>query len=145
MTPMLERDIQRNILLQFGREPDATIWRNNTGKLFEEWITHEHLRRMISLVTAGDAQGMIKLAGALLSAKRRVVQFGLCEGSSDIIGVVAAHGHGVFLAAEVKRVGKQPTKGQQQFLNIVNNRGGVAGCVHSTEEFQLLLDKARSL
>lgn len=61
----------------------------------------------------------------------RWVTGGLCEGSSDLIGITP---DGRFLAIEVKVKGKRPTKAQTRFIDIVRKHGGVAGVAHSVQE-----------
>lgn len=60
--------------------------------------------------------------GKLQDARGRWVDFGLCVGSSDLIGWY----HGRFLAIEVKRPGKSATRHQENFIDAVNNAGGIA-------------------
>lgn len=55
------------------------------------------------------------------------------NGISDIIGFLS---NGKFLAIEVKRLGKEPTPIQEEFLDAVNTAGGVAFCAHSIDEVQ---------
>ena len=55
-------------------------------------------------------------------ANERYVRYGLCVGSSDIIGMY----QGRFLAVEVKQPKKKPTQEQQRFINTVNENGGIA-------------------
>lgn len=51
----------------------------------------------------------------------RYIRYGLCVGSSDLIGMY----NGRFLAVEVKQPNKKPTKAQETFLKIVNENGGI--------------------
>lgn len=60
-----------------------------------------------------------------------VIRFGLAVGSSDLIGWTLT---GKFLAIEVKRPGKNPTKEQQNFLDAVTKAGGVAGVARCVED-----------
>lgn len=71
--------------------------------------------------------------GVLKRDARGAVRFGLCPGSSDLIGWTP---RGRFLAVEVKRPGKKPTKQQVQFIGSVRQHGGVGFWVDSLEEFQ---------
>lgn len=69
--------------------------------------------------------------GALMDNKGRLVQFGLCKGSSDIIAV----GHnGVFIAIEVKGPGGKVRPEQQTFIDNIRRMGGRAGVARSAEE-----------
>lgn len=141
-----EAKIQHAILLDIGRDQNVTLYRNNTGRLREEWITIEHLKRMLSMVSGCELRELSRLITSLINAPSRWITYGLCVGSSDIIGIVTAQsGAGIFLALEVKRHGKQPTKEQQMFIDLVNRRGGVADCVHSVAEARAAVSRARAL
>ncbi len=158
-----EVEIQSAILERFGREPDVTLWRNNTGVAKSEVVTRAHLERIIAMVAHGKNSTPIGVLGALnaiqsivkslLVETPRFTRYGLCVGSSDIIGIVqreytepgSTQIHGVFFALEVKRLGKNPTKEQQQFLDLVNRRGGVGACVRSEEEAEAAINRARAL
>ena len=73
----------------------------------------------------------------------RYIRTGLCPGSADLIGMrtvqVGDAEVGQFVAIEVKLPGKSPTKIQRDFLAMVLDQGGLAGCVHSVEEAETLL------
>jgi len=70
----------------------------------------------------------------------RWVEFGLCKGSSDLIGMMP---DGRFLAVECKIGAAVPRQNQIDFINLVNERGGVAGVVYSVEGFTALIRNAR--
>ena len=69
----------------------------------------------------------------------RRVQYGLCPGSSDLIGWRVAtitpdmigRRVAIFMAVEVKQPGRHPTKEQRNFLSAVKHAGGIALTVHS--------------
>lgn len=61
--------------------------------------------------------------GGLYDRTGRFVKYGLCTGSSDLIGVLP---DGKFLAIEVKLPGKKPTEAQIKFLDWIKEKGGVA-------------------
>lgn len=75
--------------------------------------------------------------GSLQAKNGRWVQFGLCKGSSDLIGWRVSDGK--FVALEVKRPGKSPTKEQTNFIDNVLSAGGIAGVVTSIEDLKNLL------
>ena len=85
--------------------------------------------------------------GALKDKNDRLVRYGLCKGSSDIIGIrpvritpeMVNEIIGQFVAVEVKVPGKRATDDQQQFLQAVRGHGGLAGVAHSEEEVADLL------
>lgn len=62
--------------------------------------------------------------GALKDQSGRLVRYGLCKGSSDIIGVCV---DGTFLAVEVKTPTGRVSPDQVRFLDAVRARGGRAG------------------
>jgi hypothetical protein len=68
----------------------------------------------------------------------RRTRYGLCVGSSDLIGIY----RGKFLAVEVKRPGGKATREQLYFLDIIRRNGGIAGIVHSAEEALKLIGAA---
>lgn len=84
--------------------------------------------------------------GALKNSDGRWVQFGLCEGSADLIGWMP---DGRFLAVETKAPGQRTAPKrlamQLDFLAAVNKAGGVGFMPHSLDEailfFRMGLDK----
>lgn len=68
----------------------------------------------------------------------RYIRYGLCVGSSDIIGIYK----GRFLALEVKRKRKKPTTEQINFLDVVKKNGGIAGVVTCPEDVRNFLSDA---
>lgn len=94
--------------------------------------------------TAGCWVGKIihKDAETITLKNYRMIKAGLCEGSSDIIGVVpititedmVGQTVGVFLADEVKTPTGRPTKEQLRFIKAVRQAGGIAGIARSVEE-----------
>lgn len=63
------------------------------------------------------------------------VRAGLCNGSSDLIGLYK----GRFLAIEIKRPGKKLSKDQENFINRVNENGGIAFICDDAKNFKELL------
>jgi hypothetical protein len=92
--------------------------------------------------TGWTGQRFQQLPGKLILLNPRPLRAGLCTGSSDLIGwtplqitqEMVGSTLAVFTAVEVKRLGKDPTEEQEDFLNAVHNAGGIALCCHSTEE-----------
>lgn len=62
--------------------------------------------------------------GAYRTPQGRLIRYGLCKGSADIIGVCS---DGTFLAVECKTATGRTTPEQERFLTAVNRRGGRAG------------------
>ena len=84
--------------------------------------------------------------GALLDMQGRLVKFGLCKGSSDLIGFrsititpdMVGQKIAVFSAIEVKDKGKA-TVDQKNFINIINNAGGYAGVAKNVNDAKKIL------
>lgn len=80
--------------------------------------------------------------GALKDAMGRLVRFGLCVGSSDLIGWkpvtitqdMVGQEVAVFTALEVKKPRGRPTEKQEYFIGRVKGDGGYAGIVRSLAE-----------
>ena len=69
--------------------------------------------------------------GQLPDANGRPIKFGLCVGSSDIIGIAP---DGRFLAVECKTAIGQPTDAQVRFIDAVRAKGGRAGIARSADD-----------
>jgi hypothetical protein len=59
------------------------------------------------------------------------------DGMSDILGQLR---DGRLFAIEVKRPGKKPTELQQEFIDMVNNNGGVANWVDNLMDAMQLIE-----
>ena len=87
-------------------------------------------RCMMALSKAG-ALVWRQNVGVLPDRRGIPVHFGLCKGSSDIIGICP---DGKFLAVEVKTATGKPTDAQLLFIDAVRARGGRAGIARSPED-----------
>ena len=113
-----EQTIQQNIRLALGTRPDLRLFRNNTG-------------------TLKDQHG-------------RPVQFGLCKGSADLIGWrtvtitpdMVGQQVAVFTSIEVKTPTGKLRPEQQQWLNVVQANGGIAGVARSVMDALQILGQA---
>ena len=74
--------------------------------------------------------------GVLKNAAGIPIKFGLCVGSSDLIGLTPT---GRFLAVEIKTCKGRATPEQLRFIEAVRSRGGVAGIARSPAEALALL------
>ena len=91
--------------------------------------------------------------GALLDQQARFVRFGLCKGSSDLIGLRALEitpelvGQRLaqFVALEVKTAQGVLSQEQRAFLRLVKDLGGVAAVCRSVEEAEQLLGTPRQV
>jgi hypothetical protein len=124
---MSESDIQKRVRLALGREPDCVVWRNNVG------------------------------VAQFFSEQVQRVEYGLCEGSADLIGITSlvvtpemvGKKLGRFTALELKRVGARTEKGraekQRLFRELVLKLGGHAEVVYGELEAIEALKKARTV
>ncbi len=88
------------------------------------------------LCAAHASQGRIfrNNTGSVVTQDGRFITFGLCVGSSDLIGwteieitpEMVGQKLAVFTAVEVKKKGKKPSKEQLNFIRIVSEAGGIA-------------------
>jgi hypothetical protein len=69
----------------------------------------------------------------------RPVRYGLANGSSDLIGIVA----GRFVALEVKTLTGRASDEQNLFLNLVRQKGGFACVVRSVDDALSAIDRCR--
>lgn len=77
-----------------------------------------------------------------------VIVYGLCSGSSDLIGWVSrtvtadmvGQKVAIFTALEVKKAGRYADKDQRNFIRVVKEAGGIADVVRSVEEAKGVVD-----
>jgi len=74
-------------------------------------------------------------SGMLRDANGTPVRYGLCVGSSDLIGIYK----GRFIAIEVKQPNKKPTSEQVNFIRIVRENGGLADVLTSERDCENFL------
>lgn len=95
---------------------------------------------------AGPARLWRNNTGALKDAQGRLVRYGLCPGSSDLIGLRTriiteadlGHRFAQFVAIEVKDRGRL-TPEQERFIAMVQQAGGLAGVARSPEDARAIL------
>ena len=73
--------------------------------------------------------------GVLKNAAGIPIKFGLCVGSSDLIGLY----RGRFLAVEIKTPTGKATPEQLRFIEAVKRHGGIAGIARSPADAVALL------
>jgi len=74
--------------------------------------------------------------GAAENPNGQKVYYGVGRpGGSDLLGIY----HGTFLAMEVKKPGKKPSKNQATFMKNIKLHGGIAGVVRCKEDVYNLL------
>lgn len=76
--------------------------------------------------------------GTAFTRTGAMIRFGLCVGSSDLIGIAPG---GKFIAFEVKTDTGRPTIEQKRFINAVIAAGGIAGIVRSPAEALALINR----
>lgn len=69
------------------------------------------------------------------------LKFGLAKGASDLLAIVKPNGR--WLALEVKSESGRLRPEQRNFLDMVNNMGGIGRCVRSKEEARAAAEEAR--
>lgn len=96
----------------------------------------------------GDVRLFRNNVGRLKTKDGRWVQYGLCPGSSDLIGwkmvTIPKEWVGekipIFVAIECKSEHGRLTTEQNNFLNLVMDCGGIAGMVRTLEEARQVLN-----
>lgn len=114
------------ILARHGSRPDLVLWTNPTGK---GWVGPVRRRR-------NDGCLVLQPGAAR-------VEFGLCIGSSDLVGIVG-QGHetleaGRFIALEIKANGDTLQDHQRRWLDLVIELGGLAAVVRSVDDVDRVL------
>ena len=116
-------------------------------KIFNVLSNEAYVQNKIRLaVGSGSVRLFRNNTGALLDMQGRLVKFGLCKGSSDLIGFksvtitpdMVGQKVAVFSAIEVKDKGKA-TVDQKHFINIINEAGGYAGVAKSVDDAKKIL------
>lgn len=115
---MSEVDIMRRIQVKLSTV-GARLFRNNTGLAWQGKVQRFPETRYIE-VHPSD----------IIIRNARPVHFGLCDGSSDLIGWTK---DGRFLAIETKKNTKA-TQEQTNFIGAVNWSGGIGMIAHSPDE-----------
>lgn len=100
--------------------------------------TEKTIQNEIMLAVGASPRGRVwrNNTGMLPDRFGAMVRYGLCVGSSDLIGIW----DGRFLAVEVKKPGKKASKEQEAFLGIVRKFGGIAFVAHSAAEAMAQLE-----
>ena len=116
-------------------------------KIFNVLSNEAYVQNKIRLaIWSGDVRLFRNNTGALLDMQGRLVKFGLCKGSSDLIGFrsititpdMVGQKIAVFSAIEVKDKGNA-TVDQKNFINIINNAGGYAGVAKNVNDAKKIL------
>jgi hypothetical protein len=111
-------------------------------------MTEQQIQQQIRLaLSRGPTRLWRNNTGTLYDRQGRPVQFGLCKGSSDLIGlrsVTIGPEHvgqrlAVFAAVEVKSSTGRATPEQLAFIELVQGMGGLAGVARSVRDAAGLL------
>jgi hypothetical protein len=106
-------------------------------------LSEQRIQQEIRLaISHGDTKVFRNNTGTLRDQHGRPVQFGLCKGSADLIGwrtvtvtpEMVGQRIAVFLSIEVKTPTGRPRPEQQQWLDVVQAAGGIAGVARSVED-----------
>ena len=122
---MNEKEVEKKLILH-ASQVGSTVFKNNVGMAFKE-----------------------------INGKKYPIHFGLCEGSSDLIGwtpiVITPDMVGkkvaLFTAVEVKldKNGKyRATEKQKNFITAVISAGGLATIADCNEDFDKMLDNFKN-
>jgi len=111
--------------------------------------SEQYIQQSIRLAvgTHPDVRLFRNNCGSCIADNGRRVTFGLCPGSSDLIGFrsvtitpnMVGQQLAVFTAVEVKAAKGRPTEQQQKFLALVERHGGIAGIARSVDEARAVL------
>ena len=111
------------ILAEHGARPDLRLWRNPTG------------RAWAGSVKKRQPNGCMVLHPGAVN-----VEFGLCIGSADIVGIQNETGR--FIALEVKAGRDTLSEQQRRWLELIEEFGGIAAVVSSVEDVDRVLGQA---
>lgn len=119
---MKENNIQKRIMLTVSKL-GTRIFRNNVG-------------------TAWNGKNYATKDGKRVIENAQLIRFGLCKGSSDLIGYTSktitpdmvGQKVAVFTAIEVKKKGGKQSPEQINFIKRLNDAGGFGGFAYSEAE-----------
>lgn len=113
-------------------------WRNNVGT---GWVGRS--TRITKPTTVFLEPGDVVVRNA------RPLKSGLCEGSSDVIGItpvfitpeMAGKTLGVFTAIEIKTKKGKPSEKQTNYIKMVKAHGGYAGVARCNEDVDEIIER----
>ncbi len=119
---MKETNVQRSIMMAVSRL-GTRIFRNNVG-------------------TAWNGKNYATKDGKRVIENAQLIRFGLCKGSSDLIGYTSktvtpdmvGKKVALFTAIEVKKKGGKESPEQKNFIKRLNDAGGLGGFAYSEAE-----------
>tara|TARA_E500000331_G_C17135006_1_gene660016 strand:+ start:653 stop:1051 length:399 start_codon:yes stop_codon:yes gene_type:complete len=111
-------------------------------------ISEQAIQQRIRIgLSRGETRLFRNNTGALKDQNGRLVHFGLCKGSPDLVGFrsvkitpeMVGQTVAVFTAIEVKTPKGKPTPLQERFLKVVQDFGGIAGIARSLEQAKYIV------
>ena len=110
---------------------------------------HKIQQEVILACSRGDVRLWRNNVGKVLDQNGRMINFGLCVGSSDLIGYktitvtsdMVGQRIAVFSALEIKGATGRPTAQQCAFLEQIKKAGGIADIARSVQDAQMILHK----
>ena len=116
---------------------------SKTGKQMTGGISEQGIQNRIRIaLSRGPTRLFRNNTGALQDKSGRLVYFGLCKGSPDLVGwttvkvtpEMVGQEIAVFVGLEVKKPKGQPTALQKLFLSAVQVAGGISGVARSLRD-----------
>lgn len=137
MSQKKETILMKQGQVDHGSRRDVRLFRNNVGQAWQG-------RRL--KYKPGDYHKVER--GDVILSEARPVQFGLAEGSGDLIGgkvvTVTPEMVGkplfVFLSVETKTEKGRLTTEQKNWIKFVQLFGGIAGVARTAEDFHSIID-----
>ena len=119
-----------------------------TGGMASSPSEHEIQQRIRLACGRGTVRLWRNNTGALVDQQGRFVRFGLCKGSSDLIGLrslevtpeMVGQRLAQFVALEVKTESGTVSTEQRAFLQLVQQLGGLGAVCRSIAQAQAVLD-----
>ena len=104
-------------------------------------------RNNVRLVFTGDVKQHVGVSVNIFNA--RPIKFGLCPGSSDLIGwttieitpEMVGRSVAVFTAVEVKSATGRASKKQKNFIKRIHDCGGIAGIARSLDDAESIVNR----
>ena len=123
-----EKEIERKILLTCNKR-GTRLFKNETGRAYRGNVTRSGKGVVIS--------------------PAYMIQYGLCVGSSDLIGIqkvkitqdMVGEELGIFCAFEVKTEKGRASDEQLRFIEMVKNHGGISCIVRNPEDVDSALQE----
>lgn len=127
-----EIEMMKRAQVELTADPRTRLFRNNVGSAWQgiPWRTQ---------------------SGELLIRKPRVISFGLCEGSADLIGWreititpdMVGRTVAIFASIETKTAKGVVKPEQEKWADAVAKAGGISGIARSTEDARAIIEGAK--